>query len=621
MRMPFRALLGLVPVLLAVSAAAEPELHFAAHPDEAVDGALIAALPFPDDEQSCLDLCRAEPLCRAVRDDAEGCHLFSSVSGSRPADNVDSWVGVMVDPSTLRRERMDELAGLHPDYFFRADALWLTLPVADGEPDTLLASARDALDGGDFLAAETRYAGAFGLERRISGLWLAGARALVGRLAMDPPEDRATAAGLREFAVSAALNAYLTALDRTEQLAALATLGDGLAESGDFIAAVAAGRRLLALSADGAFAASVETWAEQAAANAPAPPARRVEPATFGVWHVACDNALSCVASAFAEGDFMGTLRVDYWRDAGPAAAPHLAVFAQLDEASNLSVPAENLFFDGPGEAEPVLAPLAWSPDAEPSMVVVPAAATRGLAELVIASDELLLRAGRDRPVLGTMALAGLAGAIAHIDALQGRAATETAFLDPGPRPATSVAQPPALPIAEVEPVDGAAIDAAPPEPVLDAWRAECDEADIVVEDGGPPAEGYRLGADGELWLIGCSKGAYNQGMMAFRAGPEAVTPLNFSWPNGSNDNPEITNPSVERETDAAAMADRDSGLRPFVLVGRDLGRGFGDCGQITRHVYHRGAFHLLDQAVMDQCQGWTWPWPLVWRAWPRAAR
>lgn len=607
---------------------ADPQLRFAEHAGMAVDGALLRKVPLPDDGERCVDLCREEHGCLATRLDGDQCLLFSSVTGEREDPNglASSWVGSLVEMSELRRDRMGELNVLHGDYSYRADSQWLSLPDADGMPEDVLPGAIAALGEGNYALAESRLAAAFSLGQDNSAIWRLGASKLVAKLAMDPPEERVAAAGLREFAIAGATNAYLTAIDAFERVRALDTLGDALAEAGDFIGAAAVGRYRLSLQPDGAVQGSVEHWEGEAAGNAPAPEDEAAKSGEFGVWKVACDNGNSCVASAFAEGEHEGRLRIDYYRDAGPAGAPHIVIMAQpFDEDGQLGLPHESLFFDGAraaGEVAAALEPLSWHYSPGLFTLTVPATRTPDIIGLVAGSDEMVLRVSAGEPVLGAMPLAGLTEAIDYIDAVQGRIGTETAVSAPGDQPAKTVPQPPKLPVVDAEPVDSGAIDDKPPIPVIDAWEAACDEHEFVVEQGRLAGQGFALDDLRSIWLIPCSSGAYNFGSMAFLFADRKATQLMFERPDGQfavADDPEVWLPDVQRGVDAVLMAepegDAASGPKPFVLRSINRGRGMGDCGIVSRHVWDGTGFRLYDQSRMDWCRGWRDFWPMTWRA------
>ncbi|MBK8458755.1 MAG: DUF1176 domain-containing protein [Phyllobacteriaceae bacterium] len=627
MRLACRAGAGAsLAIFLCLPAIAEPVLRFAEHAGEIVDGPALKSEPLPDGGTRCVDICRETAGCVATRLDGDQCLLLSAVSGLRadPTGVAMSWVGARVELSELRRDRMGEIAYLHGDFLYRADTQWLTLPDADGMAEDVLPGALDALAAGDFAMAESGLAAAFSLGQDRSAVWRVGAQRLIGKLAMDPPESRVAAAGLREFAIAAATNAYLTALDLHERLAALATLGDGLAEAGDFIAAAAVGRYRLSLKEDGAFQASVEHWEDEAKANAPASEGEGPRTAEFGVWKVACDNANSCVATAFAEGEHEGRLRIDYFRDAGPVGAAHVMLMAQpFDENQQLGLPHESLFFDGTMPAEAVsatLEPLSWSHSPGLSTLTVPAASAPEVLGLIAASDEMGLRAAPGEPILGTLALAGFRQAVDFIDGVQGRAGGETALNEPAGQKPAAVPQPPKLPVVDPEPVDGGEVAGEPPVAVVEAWKAACDEHDFVMESGGHGAKGHSLDAARQIWLLGCSRGAYNFASMAFLFEAGKATQLMFERPEGDGavaDDPEVWLPEVQRSLDAVTMAEPEgeAGARPFVLRSYNRGRGIGDCGVSARHVWEAGGFRLYDQSRMDWCQGWRDFWPMTYRA------
>lgn len=612
--------------VLSLPAIAEPVLRFAEHPGFIVDGGILDKQPLPGDGASCVDICRETAGCVAARIDAEECLLLSSVTGERPdeAGTAVSWVGARVELADLRRDRMGELAFLHGDFLYRADSQWLSLPVADGMSDDVLSGALDALTEGDYARAENGLAAAFSLGRERSAVWRTGAKALTARLAVSPPDHRVAAAGLREFAVSAATNAYLTALDPHERVAALDALSEALAQTADYIGASVVGRYRLVLRQDGAFQASVEHWEDEARNNSPASEGEGPRAAEFGVWKVGCDNANSCVASAFSDGEFEGRLRFDFIRDAGPAGAAHIMAMAQpYDDEQSLGLPRETLYFDGEfsaADTAAVLEPLSWTGSAGLFTLTVPAVKTADVIGLVGASDEAILRAGVDGPILGRLALAGFLDAVAYIDGVQGRAGTFTAIADPAEGPAAATPQPPKLPVVDAEPVDAAKVAGEPPDAVVEAWKAACDEHEFVVESGGHGGEGHALDGSRQIWLLGCSRGAYNFASMAFLFEAGRATQLMFERPDGDGlaaDDPEVWTPTVERSLDVVTMAEPadEAGPRPFVLRSYSRGRGFGDCGSITRHVWEAGGFRLYDQARMDWCRGWRDFWPMTWRS------
>ena len=597
-------------VLLSAPALAEPVTRFARHDGMRIEGALISTETVGEDDITCPELCGEG--CVAARQEENQCSLLSSVTGETadPAFKTVSWAAVSVELSELRHDRAAELSFLHPDIIRRADQQWRNLPIVDGASGGIPQDVLELLEKGQPGRAEPGLLAAFAANPQESATWRKGAEALLASLVVHRPDNSGEADGLHETVLSAATNAYLTALDTHERVGALAVLADAFAQTSDYASAAATGRYRLNFIDDGAFAASVEAWETEAKNQPPAPQPSGNLHQTLGAWSLSCDNARSCTASAYAPDEYLGAARIDLWRDASPSAALHVAVYTQFEDQALLSVPAENLFFDGVEHAAAILEPMSWRKEDGFASMLPLSAGTPMLVEAIVKSDEMFVRKAEGADVLATVPVAGAADVLAFFSKHQGRAGGQL-----------QTASAPPLPVIEPEMLEPQIISTPAPANVTGAWKAACDEADFIAENGQAVPVGHRLREGLDLWFILCTSGAYNFGSMAFLDRSGVVEQVLFDQPSETglvtNDdhlwNVDVVQAFNELRYEEPAL--EAAGPKPVLLHSYSRGRGIGDCGIIATHVFDGERFRLFEQARMDDCKGWREPWPVDWRS------
>lgn len=316
-----------------------------------------------------------------------------------------------------------------------------------------------------------------------------------------------------------------------------------------------------------------------AAAAAPQPGVLQL----YQDWTVGCDNGLACQAVALMpEGRLDGAATMVLRRGPEPE-APVSARIVSPDGAPVLA------------EADGRRFRLVQAPD---GAAVAPADIPDLIAVLRRAPALRLTDAGGT--ALGAVSLAGASAALLFIDAQQRRVGTQTALVRPGPRPASAVPRPPALPVVRA----AAASDARP---------ARLDRAALVRRHvdqscgssfGPEDVEIARLDAATTLALVPdrCNSGAYNIGhvvLVADNRGRTRRAEFDVS-PGWGEDDRLAVNASwdpVERRFSSFAKA-----------------RGLGDCGAIHHYAWDGRRFRLVERLMMGECRG-SGDYVPLWRA------
>lgn len=207
------------------------------------------------------------------------------------------------------------------------------------------------------------------------------------------------------------------------------------------------------------------------------------------------------------------------------------------------------------------------------------------------------------------LSLKGSLAALRWLDDQQKRAGTVTALLATGPAPASSVPAPPAEPRIRRSSYKGRELGDKAPESVTRAWKSACDELD---ENDLPKGEGFEIGLQTQLWMMPCSRGAYNFSSMFFlQKGREAPQQLKFeSWR------------SAEKWQDQRFGGEEEELVNPeFSIEAMQIsffakGRGIGDCGAAGNYTWDGQRFRLTGYIAMGECKGVSLDdWPTLWRS------
>ena len=306
---------------------------------------------------------------------------------------------------------------------------------------------------------------------------------------------------------------------------------------------------------------------------------------SFGNWEVGCDNGRACQAVSLQPEEMVGEepLTVVITR------APEAKAVARMtfNEAGHNG---RTLLVDGKPVAQ--LSPPAGR---DPSIALD----ARLFAVMRNASD-LEVRDARGKR-FGSASLKGLIATIRYIDDRQLRAGTTSALVAIGP----GIAVPPPPPLPVVAPVRASA--GPPVKPTAAQVLAMRRATDCTTESRGQTetAEAFRLDAATTLVILSCGSGAYNFMSVAMvgRGATPRFVPAAFDSDMSHGDpidHPELVN--AEWETKSRR------------LTTYAKGRGLGDCGTSTEHVWDGQRFRLVAQRTMGECRGAV-DWIPVWRA------
>jgi hypothetical protein len=226
-----------------------------------------------------------------------------------------------------------------------------------------------------------------------------------------------------------------------------------------------------------------------AAVSVPQDVPRPGELKTYRDWTVGCDNGRSCHATSLIPEDEITdeTLAMSIKRGPAPGALPEIRVYGGNGQAARLLADGRALRARLRAEKED------WR--VEDGGVAETLAAVRS-ARTIAMED------GRGRR-LGSISLAGASAALLYIDEVQKRLGTATALARTGPRPASAVPPPPALPRI----ASAAAPGARGFRVAEDRIAALRKQAGCIPEDEDWPGYGSEqqvLDANHSLILLGC---------------------------------------------------------------------------------------------------------------------
>lgn len=320
-----------------------------------------------------------------------------------------------------------------------------------------------------------------------------------------------------------------------------------------------------------------------AAATAPMPG----ELKTFSDWTVGCDNGRACQANALQGEEDYEALTMVVSRGSEPNAPVEIGINSDQLRPAALAADGKRIavrLVRGEGQTRIV------SDDA-PAFI----AAIRPASRLA-----LLDAGGRE---IGHVLLSGANAALLYMDDRQRRVGTVTALVRPGPKPASTVPPPPALPIIASPPVPKLAprkLTAADLARILKPLECEASR-----EPGDFTPVHARLDAKTTLALVPhpCGNGAYNYfafAMLVDQAGK--VRDAAFDAPGGMG--PDTDNTLVNADWDAQRR----------LLTTYSKGRGLGDCGSIQEFAWDGARFRLVKLEQMGECRG-SVDYITTWRA------
>lgn len=317
---------------------------------------------------------------------------------------------------------------------------------------------------------------------------------------------------------------------------------------------------------------------------------------TFRDWIVGCDNGRACHATALMpEGEMADSpLTMSIKRGPAAGALPEMRVHGGKGRAARLVADGRALGArlrpEEEGEDED------WR------------VADEGVAETLAAvrrARTIAVEDGR-RLRLGSVSLAGASAALLYIDEVQKRLGTVTALARTGPRPASAVPPPPALPRI----ASAAAPGARGSRVAEDRIAALRKQAGCIPDQEDWPGYGSEqevLDADHILILLGCGAGAYNYNSIPYvarrRGAAIEIALARFDLPptSGEGDDPPML---------VNAGWDAKQGL----LTSFAKGRGLGDCGVGDDYAWDGTRFRLVLQIAMGECRGST-DYITTWRA------
>jgi hypothetical protein len=320
-------------------------------------------------------------------------------------------------------------------------------------------------------------------------------------------------------------------------------------------------------------------------------------------WVLACDNTRICFAKYDVADDAnAGGGYLSLARDPGPAGG----LVVSLEATEDGAVPdPRTLTLDG----QPLPANPAWKIDANAQTANLDGAAAPAFVHAIAGGKTL---AYSDGQTTTTVSLNGMTAALLAMDQDQGRLDGVTALARPGPKAASAV--PAALPVPilhaapAAKPLGGAAAFAAEVRKVQAGLLRQHDcEADMSHND-----QAAALNDQDAIVLLGCTQGAYQAGVMTFRAPRDApqkavqlILPLQ----------PTMKASDIPADARGEYVAEDGWDAKTATFVESDKGRGLADCGQSTEWVFDGAAFRVDSFNRLDRCGGGPpGDWPTLYR-------
>lgn len=319
---------------------------------------------------------------------------------------------------------------------------------------------------------------------------------------------------------------------------------------------------------------------------------------SYGSWLVACDNALTCVAKGFGDGALRAELKIE--RDGGPNGGPTATIAAEsIFTAADIAIDGKPL--------NPDMS--AWTRSTEDGDATILTTDDLPAIRALVAR----LRAGTTM-TLGSaeIPLDGFTAALLRIDDRQGRVEGVTALIRRGPRPASAVPAPPAIPKIVRRPIT-ASLSAGEAERLIAKVRAEqvalfakeeCDDT-----PGAMTADAHALDDAQAIAFIPCIMGAYQGSSLAFIV-PRGRGPARQLI---------LPTPYLGADADGASISyfteawfDAEGGMVSTAAKGR----GLADCGTSASWIWDGTAFQLTSLELQQVCGGlYPGDWPSLFRS------
>jgi hypothetical protein len=312
-------------------------------------------------------------------------------------------------------------------------------------------------------------------------------------------------------------------------------------------------------------------------------------------WAVACDNRLACQAVTLQpeEAAFDGpSLLMTRASQTGDIAITLGRIETKSDRYS--------LLIDGRvADTGPIKADTG-------SPIIISGLDALRLARMMAKGSQMVLRDGK-RQELGRISLNGSAAALRYMDAVQNRATTATAIVQPGRRDLRVKWMPaPVITAKRITPTS-VTPDATTLVSLIESSACK-DERYGVTED-----TAYSLGTVGgkaqALVMISCGAGAYNFASAAFigvqdQTGKWQFAPAQFDY----GDRVRTMDDSMQ------LLVNADWNATTQTLSSYAKGRGLGDCGNAESYIWDGARFRLISAYALDPCRG-ALDWLTLWQA------
>ena len=324
-------------------------------------------------------------------------------------------------------------------------------------------------------------------------------------------------------------------------------------------------------------------------------------------WIVGCDNTLACRAIGLppqgAEGAY---LVLD--RQGGPDGKATLR-FEQQDT----ELGTDTVFYSVDGGAAQEIDKGAFGEipsadkDAPPKTGLTDKERLAQLIEAAKNGHALRFDAKADMNAdTPSVSLDGFPAALLFMDDVQGRVGGETALIRKGPKAASAVPAPPALPrLQGVKPPPGKkpgneAAKALWARHVRETKAGDCPEIGKDKDFGPDGIEVTRLSSSFTLYALPCWRAAYQAGTMYYLGtGNDAVNAKRLRFEVIDQKTGELVE-NLAALSDAGGLDD-DS---PTTLSSFFKGRGVGDCGEEASWTWTGGAFRLNSYVTLPECRG-----------------
>lgn len=305
---------------------------------------------------------------------------------------------------------------------------------------------------------------------------------------------------------------------------------------------------------------------------------------SFGDWEVACDNGNVCTAVSLTPQGATGTY-VPMVVQIGPGPQPDMAITFTVAAIPKQQV---TVFI----QDEPVVV----AKPSSGSLTIVDSFVPSTLMPMALAQGPIVLKTAN--ATIGMVSVTGVSAMLRYIDATQGRAGNQSAFVATGSAPASATPNAPAAPTIRQSPIAPGRAVAAPSASAVAALRAQL--CGNPVPAGTPGATAYPLDAKSTLLLVPCGSGNNSPGVtgtnmdtLAFVDQGSGPQPANFDVQPGWAYNPAFTmmenaafDPTTGGLSDNAKRSDTDL------------------CGVDHNYVWDGGSFRLVTMNDLDECRG-----------------